>query len=87
MLVESFKNIAIRNNNNVNNVDKSVAEGALLGVVLAIIIIIVLQFVVGPWLWNNVLRRLLPALGLAKAQWYDIFLLHVALMLIIPQLK
>ena len=87
MLVESFKNIAIRNNNNVNNVDKSVAEGALVGMVVAVIILILLQFVVGPWLWNNVLRRLIPALRLAKAEWYDIFLFHVALMLIIPQLK
>ena len=87
MLVESFKNIAIRNNSNVNNTEKAAAEGALVGTLVVILVFVVFQFVLGPWLWNNVLRRLLPALGLAKANWYDIFLFHIALSLILPQLK
>jgi len=67
-------------NNNVVNVDgKNVSVIAL---IVGIIIVLVLNLLVGPWLWNNILRRLVPALG--KARWYDTVALALLLGLIIP---
>ena len=41
---------------------------------------ILINFFLGPWLWNNVLTRLLPMVK--KAEWYDTVLLSVLLGLI-----
>ena len=54
-----------------------VAMLAKLGVVTMFVLV---NLVLGPWLWNNVLRRLVPAVG--KAQWYDTVLLSVLLSLV-----
>lgn len=54
-----------------------VAMMTKLGVVTMFVLV---NLVLGPWLWNNVLRRLVPALG--KAQWYDTVLLSVLLSLV-----
>lgn len=67
-------------NNNVVNVDgKNVSVIAL---IVGIIIVLVLNLLVGPWLWNNILRRLVPVLG--KARWYDTVALALLFGLIIP---
>ena len=67
-------------NNNVVNVNgKNVSALAL---VVGIIIVLVLNLLVGPWLWNNIARRLVPALG--KARWYDTVALALLFGLIIP---
>ena len=86
MLVESFNNVAIvaTTDGSVSESDRKVANNALLVFFLVIIIFIVLQFIVGPWLWNNVLRRLIPALKLGEAKWYDIFLINLILTLALP---
>ena len=69
-------------NNNVVNVNgRNVSMYALL---LSIIIVLLLNGLVGPWLWNNVLRRLIPALKLGEAKWYDIFLINLILTLALP---
>ena len=52
----------------------------VLGVVVALALLVLVNFVLGPWLWNNVLRRLVPALG--KARYYDTVLLSVLMSLI-----
>lgn len=67
-------------NNNVVNVNGR--NVSVLALVLGIIIVLVLNLLVGPWLWNNVARRLVPALG--KARWYDTVALALLFGLIIP---
>ena len=73
---------AIKSNNNVN---MEVAENSkinLCSLVLGLLLVVLLTLVVGPWLWNNVARRLVPSLG--KARWYDILLLAILVGLIVP---
>ncbi len=86
MLVESFNNVALvaTTDGSVSESDRKVANNALLVFFLVVTLFIVLQFIIGPWLWNNVLRRLIPALRLGKAEWYDIFLLNLILTLALP---
>lgn len=67
-------------NNNVVNVDgKNISVIAL---IVGIIIVLVLNLLVGPWLWNNILKRLVPGVG--KARWYDTVALALLFGLIIP---
>jgi hypothetical protein len=67
-------------NNNIVNVDgKNVS---IIALIVGIIIVLVLNILVGPWLWNNILRRLVPVLG--KARWYDTVALALLFGLIIP---
>jgi hypothetical protein len=86
MLVESFNNLAIvaTRDGSVSESDRKVANNSLLVFLLVVTLFIVLQFIIGPWLWNNVLIRLIPAFKLAKAEWYDIFLLNLILTLVLP---
>jgi hypothetical protein len=73
---------AIRSNNNVNLDEAQKGKVGLASILLGILIVLVLNLVVGPWLWNNILRRLIPMAG--KARWYDTVALAVLLGLIIP---
>lgn len=84
MLVETFKNIVITNTGNAGEVEKEMASNSLMLFLVAITLFIILQFFVGPWLWNNVLRRLVPGLKLGVARWYDIVLLNLILTLVLP---
>jgi len=67
------------NNNVVNVSGRNVSMQALL---ISIVFVLVLNLLVGPWLWNNVLRRLVPGAG--RAQWYDTVALALLFGLIIP---
>ena len=67
------------NNNVVNVSGRNVSMQALL---ISIVFVLVLNLLVGPWLWNNVLRRLIPGAG--RAQWYDTVALALLFGLIIP---
>ncbi len=42
---------------------------------LVLVLMLLINFVLGPWLWNNVLTRLVG--GLKKAEWYDTVLLNL----------
>jgi len=84
MLVETFKNIVITNTGTAGELEKELASNSLILALVAIMLFIVLQFFIGPWLWNNVLRRLFPGLKLGVARWYDIVLLNLILTLILP---
>ena len=67
-------------NNNVVNVNgRNVSMYALL---ISIVIVLLLNVLVGPWLWNNVLRRLVPGVG--RARWFDTVALALLFGLIIP---
>jgi hypothetical protein len=67
------------NNNVVNVSGRNVSMQALL---ISIVFVLLLNVLVGPWLWNNVLRRLVPGAG--RARWYDTVALALLFGLIIP---
>ena len=67
-------------NNNVVNVNGR--NISVLALIVGIIIVLVLNLLVGPWLWNNIARRLVPSLG--RARWYDTVALALLFGLIIP---
>ena len=67
-------------NNNVVNVNNR--NVSVLALVVALILVLVINLLVGPWLWNNVLKRLVPSVG--RARWYDTVALALLLGLIIP---
>ena len=83
---EGFNN---NNNNNVNNNGNNNGnkknnlngKGGSVLVVMLLIWVLVL-FVLAPYLWNNVLCRLVPVMR--KSQWYDMFLLAVLLAILLP---
>ena len=50
--------------------------------VLMLVIWVVVLFVLAPWLWNNILCRLVPVVK--KSQWYDMFLLAILLSILLP---
>ena len=53
-----------------------------MALILGIILVLILNILVGPWLWNNIARRLIPNLGMAR--WYDTVALALLLGLVIP---
>ena len=67
-------------NNNVVNVNGN--NVSVLALVVVIIIVLIINLLVGPWLWNNILKRLVPSVGVAR--WYDTVALSLLLGLIIP---
>ena len=73
---------AIKSNNNVNIEASENGKISLAAIVLGVLVILVLNLIIGPWLWNNVLRRLIPVAG--KARWYDTVAMAILLGLIIP---
>ena len=73
---------AIRSNNNVNLDEAQKGKVSLASILLGVLVVLVLNLIVGPWLWNNILKRLVPMVG--KARWYDTVALAILLGLIIP---
>jgi hypothetical protein len=67
--------------------EKEYAKNALWVILVGLVILILIQFVLGPFLWNNVLRKLFPRMGLGSAAWYDVFALHILLALLIPAIQ
>ena len=74
------ENTIRRNNSNV--VDSEKAKVSLTSLVIAVLLMLLLNIVVGPYLWNNVLRRLVPSLKVAR--WYETVALAILFGLIIP---
>jgi predicted Kef-type K+ transport protein len=81
-LTEAFTNANTVATNNTNSLEKEKARKDLTTAIAVLVVYIILMLVVGPWLWNNVLRRLVPAVG--KAKWYDIVLLAILVGLVAP---
>jgi hypothetical protein len=73
---------AIKSNNGVNVDQAQNGKVSLASLLLGILIVLVLNLLVGPWLWNNILKRLVPVVG--KARWYDTVALAILLGLILP---
>jgi TRAP-type C4-dicarboxylate transport system permease small subunit len=70
------------NNNTLSDSQKTVARNQLLAMLLAILFLLLLNFIFGPWLWNNILKRLVPMLGIAR--WYDTVAVAILFALILP---
>jgi hypothetical protein len=73
---------AIKSNNHVNVDESHNGKVSLASLLLGVLIVLVLNLLVGPWLWNNILKRLVPVVG--KARWYDTVALAILLGLILP---
>lgn len=76
----AVENTIRRNNSNVS--DSEQAKVSLTSLVIAMLLMLLLNIVVGPFLWNNVLRRLVPSLKVAR--WYETVALALLFGLIIP---
>lgn len=76
----AVENTIKRNNSNV--ADSEQAKVTLTSLVIAMLLMLLLNIIVGPFLWNNVLRRLVPSLKVAK--WYETVALAILFGLIIP---
>ena len=76
----AVENTIRRNNSNVADAEQ--AKVTLTSLVIAMILMLLLNIVVGPFLWNNVLRRLVPSLKVAR--WYETVALAILFGLIIP---
>lgn len=68
---------AINSNNTVDLQQANKSKVSLVSLIVALLIILVINLLLGPWLWNNVLKRLVPVVG--KARWYDTVLLSILL--------
>ena len=69
--------------NNVSDVSEA-RQGRMLltALLISVLVMLLLNVLVGPLLWNNVFRRLVPGLGLAR--WYDTLAVAVLFALIVP---
>jgi len=69
--------------NNVGDVSEA-RQGRMLltALLISVLVMILLNVLVGPFLWNKVFRRLVP--GLSTARWYDTLALAVLFALIVP---
>lgn len=52
-----------------------------IALLLSLLLLVLFNLLLGSYLWNNVARRLIPALG--KARWYDTFLLSLLINLLL----
>lgn len=73
---------ALKSNNKVNMEVAENGKLTLASILLGIVVVLIINVLVGPYLWNNVLRRLVPSLG--KARWYDTIALALLLGLLVP---
>ena len=73
---------AVALNNSKSNAEVVVNRNRMVAVVVSLIIVLVVNLVVGPFLWNEVARKLVPAFG--KARWFDTVALGLLLELIMP---
>ena len=78
---ETFKN-GVGALNNCNKQEQLNCQKNFGTCLLVLVLMLLINFVVGPWLWNNVLKRLVPSVG--RARWYDTVALALLLGLIIP---
>jgi polyferredoxin len=65
-----------------SNVERDIAKASLRVALIALVIFVLLALVLGPWLWNNIFRRLVPGVG--RSRWYDILLLAILFAIVVP---
>jgi len=77
--VEYFMNM----NNSPSNTEKVSNQNKLVAVLISVVIFALVNLVLGPFLWNEVARKLMPFCG--KARWFDTVALSLLLGLLLPQ--
>jgi len=65
-----------------SNMERELAKASLMAGLIALVLFVLFALILGPWLWNNVLRRLVPGVG--RARWYDILLLAILFAIVVP---
>ena len=65
-----------------SNMEREIAKASLMAGLIALVVFVLLALILGPWLWNNVLRRLVTGLG--RSRWYDILLLAILVAIVFP---
>jgi hypothetical protein len=73
---------AVKANNAVDVRDAKESRVVLIALLVSVLIILLLNILIGPFLWNNVFRSLVPAAR--KARWFDTLGLAVLFALIVP---
>lgn len=73
---------AVKANNAVDVRDAKESRVVLIALLVSVLIIVLLNILIGPFLWNNVFRSLVPAAR--KARWFDTLGLAVLFALIVP---
>ena len=81
MLNSIIENSVAINNSNTSS-EKTVNQNKLVALLINLFIVLVVNFVFGPYLWNEVMCKLVPACG--KARWFDTVALGVLIALIKP---
>ena len=82
MLNNIVENAVALNSNNNSQVEENRLKNKVVGSLLNLIIVLVINLVVGPYLWNEVMRSLVPACG--KARWFDTVALGALIVLLRP---
>ena len=77
--VSNSVNLALNSNNSAE--DKKLFNDHMVSVLVALVVVVVLHFVVGPYLWNNVLTKLVTVVR--PARFYDTFLLSILVSLVL----
>lgn len=73
---------AVKANNAVDVKEAKDSRTILVALLVSVLVMLLLNIIVGPFLWNNVFRSLVP--GARKARWFDTLGLAVLFALIIP---
>jgi len=77
--VSNSVNLALNSKDSVEK--KKLFDDHVVYLLVALVVVVLLHFVLGPYLWNNVLIRLVPAIK--PARWSDTFLLSMLLSLLL----
>ena len=79
---EHFINGYMNMNNGVTNQQKNEGRNQLVAALIAILVFAIVNLLLGPFLWNEVMRKLFPAFK--KARWFDTVALGLLVSLILP---
>jgi hypothetical protein len=74
-------NHVVQANNTVGQESRTHKTDALV-LFLVLMLQLLLNALVGQWIWNNSLVKLVPSIS--KARWYDTLLLSILFLLILP---
>lgn len=69
-------------NNGINNQQKNHGRNQLVGTLIAVLVFAIVNLLIGPFLWNEVMRKLFPMCK--KARWFDTVALGLLVSLILP---
>ena len=68
-------------NNGVNNKQKNNGRNQLVAALIAVLLFAIVNLLIGPFLWNEIMRKLVPSLK--KARWFDTVGLYILFSLIL----